>query len=88
MRWWMAAPEMPHSRAISRKGMRAFLIRYLRILRSIASNEVLGIVVGYLMTFSSLPTLVKAAMQRSSWSVVWPADTCTRMRAWPFGTTG
>jgi len=31
---------------------------------------------------------MKAAMQRSSCSVVWPAETCTRMRACPFGTTG
>ena len=35
--WWMAAPETPHSRAISKKGMRAFLTRKERIFWSIWS---------------------------------------------------
>ena len=42
----------------------------------------------YFNTCNSLPTFTKASMQRSSCSTVWPADTCTRMRARPFGTTG
>ena len=31
---------------------------------------------------------VNAAMQRSRCSRQCPAESCTRMRAWPFGTTG
>ena len=44
--------------------------------------------VSYLMTFSFLPILMKAAMARSNCSRVWAADSWMRMRAWPFGTTG
>ena len=40
------------------------------------------------ITPSSFPTLTKAAMHLSSCSRVWPAEICTRMRAWSFGTTG
>ena len=42
----------------------------------------------YLSKPSSLPTLIKAAIHLSSCSVVWAAESCTRMRASPFGTTG
>ncbi len=46
------------------------------------------IVLCYLMHPSSLPTLVKAAMHLSRCSRSCPAETCTRIRACPFGTTG
>lgn len=39
-------------------------------------------------TPNSLPTLMKAAIHLSSCSFVCPAESCTRMRAWSFGTTG
>ena len=42
----------------------------------------------HLITPNSLPTLMKAAMALSSCGRVWAAESCTRMRAWPFGTTG
>ena len=34
------------------------------------------------------PTLVKAAIARSMWCGSWAAESCTRMRAAPLGTTG
>ena len=34
------------------------------------------------------PTFVKAATPRSIWAGVWAAETCTRMRESPRGTTG
>lgn len=40
------------------------------------------------MTPSFLPTLVNAAIAASTCSFVCPADSCTRMRASPRGTTG
>ena len=42
----------------------------------------------YFSTPSSLPILVKAATHLSRCSLLWPADTCTRIRAWSLGTTG
>jgi len=107
-RWWIAAPEIPHSRAISRKGMRALRINRLRILRSVASMVAFPIIQlfsdrlhprrldfpsrsdhpHYLITPSSRPTFVKAATHLSRCDFSWPAETCTRIRACPFGTTG
>ena len=75
MRWWMAAPEMPHSRAISRYGIRAFFIRNRSIFLSVASNVVFAIIVYFFNTPNSLPIFTNASTQRSSCSVVWPADT-------------
>ena len=37
---------------------------------------------------SSRPTFSKAAMALSRWARVWAAESCTRMRALPCGTTG
>ena len=42
----------------------------------------------HLMTSSSLPTFTNAAMALSRCSRSCPADSCTRMRACPLGTTG
>ncbi len=42
----------------------------------------------YLITPSSLPTFMKAAIALSSCSRVWPAESWTRILASPFGTTG
>ena len=42
----------------------------------------------YFSTASSWPTLMKAAMAVSRCARVWPALSCTRMRALPCGTTG
>ena len=36
----------------------------------------------------ALPTLVNAATARSMCSGRWPAEIWTRIRDWPFGTTG
>lgn len=40
------------------------------------------------MTPSWAPTAAKAATAASTWAVVWAAESCTRMRAFPLGTTG
>ena len=40
------------------------------------------------MTPRRRPTFTKAATARSTISGVWAAESCTRMRASPFGTTG
>lgn len=40
------------------------------------------------ITPSCLPILVKAAIARSMCSLECAADSCTRIRAWPCGTTG
>jgi len=42
----------------------------------------------YASTFSSRPTFVKAATARSMCTGVWAAESYTRMRDRPFGTTG
>ena len=42
----------------------------------------------YLTTPSLFPTFVNAAIARSRWARSWAAEICTRMRAWPIGTTG
>ena len=42
----------------------------------------------YFSTPSSLPTLIKAAIHLSRCSFSCPAEICTRIRAWSFGTTG
>jgi sterol desaturase/sphingolipid hydroxylase (fatty acid hydroxylase superfamily) len=39
-------------------------------------------------TSSERPTRVKACTARSMWSAVWAAESCTRIRDWPRGTTG
>jgi len=39
-------------------------------------------------TLRSLPTLTKASIARSRWCFSCAAETCTRIRASPFGTTG
>jgi hypothetical protein len=52
-------------------------------------SEQLGRGLAYVLsTPSSRPTFVNAATARSKWSRVWAADICTRMRAFPSGTTG
>ena len=40
------------------------------------------------MTPMALPTFVNAATALSIIAKSWAAESCTRMRAWPFGTTG
>ena len=43
---------------------------------------------GYFSVPSSRPTLMKAAMALSRWWRSCAAESCTRIRAWPLGTTG
>lgn len=42
----------------------------------------------YLITPSSLPTFIKAAIALSKCAFSCPAESCTRIRAWSLGTTG
>ena len=52
------------------------------------TTPILYFLLDYLRTPSFLPTLMKAAIARSSCSRVCPAESCTRILACPFGTTG
>ncbi len=56
--------------------------------RSDKSGKVKILQSAYLMTPSSLPTAVKAAIALSRCARSWAAEIWTRMRALPLGTTG